>query len=336
MAGIDRRWMLAAGASVGLMLRGGQVSKASAEPASQASGARFRAAVMRVPVQVPPSIDALAATRERNAQAMVEAIEGLMRAPVKPRLIVFPVLQYTSALRSVAGIPMSLVAVDLVSRPLGEGIYAPVVAACQRHDCYVVTTTPEKTPALPGIFFHTGFIIGPQGLVLRSPKAQAFSAPDVTSLRDIDGQYARAYGRDAILPVAHTPIGTLGCLVEAEAEVMEAARLLASKGAELIVHPSVERDEVPWMAVKQATAYECHLYLLTATTSRNLKAEDPTGEWTAGAATIIAPDGRLLASIGGRDEGAATADIDLSAVEAARKKFGVATSPASVLYHGLY
>jgi len=310
------------------------VSLAVALPAAAATG--FPAAVMRLPVLVPPSIDALSDTRRRNAENMVDALERLMRDPVRPRLIVFPVLQYTSALRSVAGIPMSMVAVDLLSRPLEEGIYAPVVAACRKYDCYVVTTTPEKTPQLPGVFFHTGFIMGPEGLVLRSPKAQAYSAPDVTSLRDIVPEYSRAFGPDAILPVVQTPIGKLGCLVEAEVEVLEAARLLASKGAEIIVHPSVERDEVPWAAVKQATAYESHVYLLTATTSRNIMASDPAGQWAAGASTIIGPDGRILASIGGRDEGSAAAAIELGAIEASRRQFGKSTNPAGVLYQGLY
>jgi predicted amidohydrolase len=298
--------------------------------------APFRAAVFRVPVLVPPSLDQLSATRQRNAEAMVAAIEKAMTGPVKPRLLVFPVLQYTSSQRSVSGIPMAAVAVDLVSEPLDRGIYAPVVEACRRHDCYVATTTPEKTTQLPGVFFHTGFIIGPQGLVLRSPKAQAYSAPDVTSLRDIPAQYQRAFGRDAILPVVQTPIGRIGCVVEAEAEVMETARLLVSKGAQIIVHPSAEHDDVPWLALKQATAYECHVFLLTATTSRNVFTSDPAGKWAGGASTIVGPDGRVLASLGAHDEGAASGDIDLAAIDAARSKYGTVTNPAGVLYRELY
>jgi len=320
-------------------LRASQAAGAAAPgaPAGQApTTASFRAAVFRVPVLVPPSLDQLAAIRQRNAAAMVAAIENAMTSPVKPRLLVFPVLQYTSSQRAVSGIPMSAVAVDLVSEPLERGIYAPIVAACRRHDCYVVTTTPEKTPQLPGVFFHTGFIIGPEGLVLRSPKAQVYSAPDVTSLRDIPAQYQRAFGHDAILPVVQTPIGRIGCLVEAEAEVMEAARLLVSKGAQLIVHPSAEHDDVPWLAIKQATAYEGHVFVLTAATSRNVFASDPAGQWAGGASTIVGPDGRVLASIGGHDEGAASADVELSAIDAARSKYGTVTNPAGLLYHELY
>ena len=316
MSLIDRRALLKASASmVSAALVGGAAGRAAPARADAApldspapTGVPpFRAAVFRVPVLVPPSIGELPAVRQHNADAMVAAIEDAMRGAVKPKLLVFPILQYTSSMRSVSGIPMSAVAVDLTSKPLEEGIYGPVIAACRRHDCYVVTTTPEKTLQMPNVFFHTGFIMGPKGLVLRSPKAQAYSAPDVTSLRDIAADYQRLFGRAAVFPVVQTPIGRLGCFVEAEAEVMEAARLLASKGAEIIVHPSVEKEEVPWRAIKQATAYECHVFLLTATTSRNILASDPAGQWTYGASTIIGPDGKLLAEIEGHQEGAAAA-----------------------------
>jgi predicted amidohydrolase len=331
---LGRRELLRAGTVIASATMLSKVMAGS--EATSMTASMFKAAVLRVPVLVPPSIEQLQAVRQRNAEAMVAAIDGVMAGASKPRLLVFPVLQYTSSQRSVSGIPMSAVAVDLISEPLQNGIYAPVVEACRRHDCYVVTTTQEKTPQMPGIFFHTGFIMGPEGLVLRSPKAQVYSAPDVTSLRDIAPEYVRLFGAASILPVVQTPIGRLGCFVEAEAEVMEAARLLVSKGAEIIVHPSAEREEVPWLAIKQATAYECHVYLLTANSSRNVFAGDPAGQWGSGSSTIVGPDGRVMATLGGREEGAATADLDLAAVAEARRKFGPVTSPAGVLYKGLY
>ena len=297
----------------------------------------YRAAVMRVPVVVPPNADAVDATRARNAQAMVAAIESAMRGPgSKPRILVFPVLQFISARRAVSGVPMSAVAVDLVSEPLDRTIFAPVIAACRRHDCYVATSTQEKVPQLPGRYFHTGFIMGPQGLVLRSPKSQARSAPEVTYLRDIPDEYMRIFGRDSIMPVADTPLGKLACFVEGEAEVLEASRLLASKGAQLILHVSLEHDDVPWLALKQAIGFQCQTYLLTGATSRHLLAKNPEGEWDGGAATIVGPEGELLASLGGRDEGFAMADIDLARIALAKKKHAHNTTPAWSLYRDLY
>jgi deaminated glutathione amidase len=303
----------------------------------QSARPAFKAAVMRLPVLVPPSEDALNDVRRRNAEAMVEAIENVMRsASSKPRVISFPVLQFTSARRAVSGVPMSRVAVDLVSEPLDKGIFAPVVEACRRHNCYVATSTQEKVPQKEGWFFHTGFIMGPEGLVLRSPKAQAQSAPSVAYLRDIKDKYKSIFGEDSIMPVAKTPIGTLACFVEGEAEVLEASRLLASKGAEVILHTSMEDDEIPWTALKQAIGFQCHVFLLTGATSRLIYADNPAGEWAGGSATIIGPDGRLLAEKGGQDEGYAVANIDLAAIDAAREKFGRNTVPAWDLYTDLY
>lgn len=290
---------------------------------------------MRVPVLVPPSADALADVRRRNSEAMVAAIEDVMRKTrPKPRIVVFPVLQYTSARRAVSGVPMSMVAVDLVSKPLDQGIFAPVIAACRRHDCYVATSTQEKVPQKDW-FFHTGFIMGPEGLVLRSPKAQAQSAPTVAYLRDIADEYKRLFGADSIMPVVQTPVGRLACFVEGEAEVLEASRLLASKGAEIILHTSLEHPVIPWQALKQAIGFQCHVFLLTGATSRMIYA-DGKEDLGGGASTIVGPDGSILAAKGGREEGFAVAQIDLAAIEAARKQFGRNTVPAWSLYKDLY
>ncbi len=298
---------------------------------------KYRAAVMRLPIEIPISAAALEATRRRNAAAMIAAIDTVMQGPgPRPKVIVFPVLQYTSSRRAVSGVPMSAVAIDLLSEPLQKSIFAPVVEACRRYDCYVATSTQEKIPQMPGTFFHTGFVMGPEGLVLRSPKSQAQSAPEVAYLRDIARDYERIFGAGSILPVADTPIGRLGCFVEGEGEVLEVSRLLASKGAELVLHTSLEDGEVPWQALKQAIGFQCHLYLLTATTSRFIRSDRPAPEWAGGASTIVAPDGKILASIGDRSEGAATADLDLDDIAKAKQKYGRNTVPAWSLYSELY
>ncbi len=298
--------------------------------------APFKAAVMRVPVLVPPSIDALNATRDRNAADMVAAIETVMKTSPKPRVVVFPVLQYTSSSRATSGIPISGVAIDLTEKPLDQTWYKPVIEACRRHNCYVATSTQEKSVRMPGKYFHTGFIMGPEGLVLRSPKTQAPSAPEMFYLRDMGDEYEKFYGPGSILPVVQTPIGRLACYVEAEAEVLEVSRLLAAKGAEIILHTSLEGDEVPWVGIKQAIGYQCHVYLLTAATSRIIYAKDPAGDWRGGSSTIVGPDGRVLASKGGREEGFAIADIDLAQIDVLKKKNGPTTTPAWGLYSGLY
>ena len=336
---IRRRTLVQGGASFGVFGLAGHAKALERQGFLAPSGAvaPFNAAVMRVPVLAPPSTDAFEDIRRRNSEAMVEAIESVMRKVTpKPRIVVFPVLQYTSAKRAVSGVPMEMAAVDLVSKPLDQGVFAPVVEACRRHNCYVATSTQEKVPQLENVFFHTGFIMGPEGLVLRSPKAQAWSAPDVASLRTLKADYRSIFGADSILPVVKTPLGNLACFVEAEGEVLEAGRLLASKGAELILHTSMEKDEVPWRALKQAIGYQCHVFLLTGATSRLVYAGDREDVWMGGEATIVGPEGRVRASKGGEKEGFAVAEIDLTDIRSAKEQFGRYTTPAWHLYEELY
>lgn len=301
----------------------------------------YHAAVMRVSVLVPPTEAAFEDIRRRNMETMIEHIESVMRTEPRTRIIVFPVLQYTSARRAVSGVPMEAVAQDLVSKPLDQTIWAPVIEACRRHGCYVATSTQEKVPQLDDTYFHTGFVMGPEGLVLRSPKVQAPSAPRVSYIRDIMDKYLAVFGPDSILPTVKTPFGTLACYVEGEAQVLEASRLLASKGAEVILHTSFESDDVPWRALKQSIAYQNHVYFLSGTTSRNLYAEGTEqyvagGVWGGGASMVVGPTGNVLAEMAGTDEGFVTAEVDLSNVHAAREEFSRDTVPAWHLYSDLY
>jgi predicted amidohydrolase len=336
---LTRRAIIAASAA-GAMLAARTIPNASAAPApvpNRDGPAPFKVAVMRVPVIVPTSPDVLIDVRNRNTEAMIAAIESVMKGPgPKPRLIVFPVLQLVSSHRAVSGVPISAVAVDLMAQPLDKSVFAPVLEACRRHDCYIATSTQEKTERMPGRFFHTGFIIGPDGLVLRSPKTQAKSAPEISYLRDVREDYKRAFGPDSILPVARTPIGTLGCYIESEAIVPEAARLLASRGAQIIVHPSLEDDETPWQAMKQAIGYQCGVYVVSGTTSRNVSPKEPNGGWCGGASTIVGPDGAVIASMGGHEEGHVTGMIDLAAATAAKAANVSRITPAWGLYKELY
>ena len=208
---LSRRRVVASMAAAPL-LTGVAKFAAAAETVGGTARPIIKAAVLRHPQLVPSSADDVVATRTRNANGMIAEIDKAMAvAGRKPRLFVFPVLQMSHSAGPLSpsagprGVPIEAVAVDLVSQPLAQGIFAPIVAICKRHDCYVVTCTIEKTPRLPGKYFHTGIIIGPEGLVLRSPKAQAYSTADITPLREIADEYAKVFGEAAIFPSRRRP-----------------------------------------------------------------------------------------------------------------------------------
>ena len=131
----------------------------------------------------------------------------------------------------------------------------------------------RKNERFPGRYFHTGFILGPSGLVLRSPKTQAPTSAGITLLKDFHKEYTGHFGSDAILPVAETPLGRLGCLVESEFLIPEATRKLRKKGAEIILHPTAQHDGPgypPYQAVRKSLAYTNGVYWLSAVPSGKL------------------------------------------------------------------
>ncbi len=225
------------------------------------------AAIVQASVR-PVTDDATArATMQSNAERIASEIDTLMeRTDPPPRVIVYPVLCLTAASRHLSNVSINAVAMPVPGEPFG-----PILDVCRRHNCYFVSSAQESVPELPGRYFHTGFVLGPEGLVLRSPKAQAYSAPEITSLRDIYDEYREIFGPDSVLPVVQTEIGTIGCLVESELLVPEATRRLQRSGAEIVVHPSLERspaDGPPYTAMRQAVAYANGVYVLSATTAR--------------------------------------------------------------------
>lgn len=299
-------------------------------------GEPWLAAVVQAAVR-PVRDDATAReTMRENAERIAGEIDALMeRTDPPPRLLVYPVLCLTSASRH-----LSNVSIDAVAMPVPGEPFEPILEACRRHRCYFVSSAQEAVPELPGRYFHTGFVLGPEGLVLRSPKAQAYSAPEVTALRDIYEEYRAVFGPDSVLPVAETEIGGIGCLVESELLVPEATRRLRRAGAEIVVHPSLERQPAegpPYTAMRRAVAYANGVYVLSATTAREVRSDDPAGTpWWGARSLVVGPDGRIDASVGARGEGVVVATIDPARLAEARERQARTTEPADVLYRGLY
>lgn len=294
----------------------------------------FTAAVLHIPFRQLDPADPRGSQR-RNAEALVQDLERFATAlGTVPRLWVLPVLALTSPYRNMTGIPLADIAVELP----GREIFDPLYDFCARHGAWLATSTQERHPAFPGLHFHTGIILGPDGLTLRSPKAQAYSVPGITSLRDITAEYEAAVGEGSVLPVADTPIGRLGILVENEGVVPEAARLLASKGAEIICHPTAVRAVgAPIRAFAQAHAFATGSWWLTGSASRIGPPLKPgqTDEPFGGGAYIADPEGRIVAEVG-PDDGIATATVDPGQAAISREKHARETTPAGILYRDLY
>src|SRR5205823_5660021 len=92
------------------------------------------------------------------------------------------------------------------------------------------------------------------------------SSSKVTVLNSFAEGYLAAMGPDSLQSVVDTPIGRIGCIVEAEGYVPEVSRGLARKGAEIIVHPNLDHGSRARAirALKQSIALQNGVYLLSA------------------------------------------------------------------------
>lgn len=269
-----------------------------------------------------------------NRSAMIDWVRFLHeRLAQPPKLIVFPVLTFLGASRR----PLHYEA-GATALSLDDPFFDPLIEVCARYDCYLATSCVETHRAFPGRTFHTGFVLGPSGLVVRQPKVQARSSATITVLKTFREEYVAALGEAALHAVAETPIGRLGCIVESEQFYPEVLRGLARNGAEVVVHPNLEPSAtIPYLALKQARAFENGLYLVSATPAFE-RWNDEAGLriWHGrGGSAIVSPDGAVLAHCPA-GETFATAPIDLGALDALRADPRRETTPDWAIYAPIY
>ncbi len=257
---------------------------------------------------------------ERNAERTAWIVDKLIAsAGTTPQIIVLPVLCLTGigAVLQELGITPQIdreaIAMNLLSE---DPRLEPLQQLCTKYECYIASSCVEKISAFPGRYFHTGFVLGPAGIVLRSPKTQAPTSAGITLLKDFHGEYSDHFGTAAILPVAETPLGKIGCLVETEFLVPEAARTLRRKGAEIILHPTAQHagpGYPPYQAIRPRE---------TAVVQGKQQQT-----WFGGGSSIIGPDGSVIACIKGKNKGFATGNIALDFLTACREKQRRYTEP---------
>jgi predicted amidohydrolase len=297
--------------------------------------APFAVAVCQMPVYTVNELEPAYDTIKRNALKVARAIDVLCReTDTPPRLIAFPALVlsgmglnysrraesgYQSPVYFEPAYPGSA-AIDLQA---GDQRLQPIVDACTRYDCYVSLSGVEKSAAFGGRHFHSAFVLGPSGLALRSPKVHARSRAGITLLADFYEEYVAVFGEDAIFPVTDTPYGRIACLVETEILVPETARVLAARGAQVVLHSSANvgrPTDPPVEAIRTALACIHAQFWVSASSAYEITAfSDQTAvSNTPGGSLIVAPDGRVLARIDGPAEASATAMIDLEAIAVRR------------------
>ncbi len=278
---------------------------------------------------------------ERNAERAARTVgKCIAAAGVAPQIIVLPVLCLTgigAVLQELGVTPRidrEAIAVNLLAH---DPRLAPLQKLCAARNCYLVSSCVEKISAFPGRYFHTGFMLGPSGIILRSPKTQAPTSAGITLLKDFHTEYTGHFGGDAILPVVETPFGNVGCLVETEFLIPEATRTLRRKGADIILHPTAQHvgpGYPPYQAIRQSLAYTHGVYWLSAVPSRETAVANGKVHRVrfGGGSSIIGPDGTVIACVQGRNQGSATGNMDRDVLTACRENQRRYTEPAPAIY----
>jgi predicted amidohydrolase len=147
------------------------------------------------------------------------------------------------------------------------------------HDVYLAGATSDSA-----------FVIDTDGRVVLSSRAD-------------DGQF----------PVVDTPYGRLAVVVADDVTVLEFSRLLALKGAEIILHPTHEPRSADSESLEQARrtrAYENMVYWASANFGSTSRGRQPHFA-SRGGSEIVQFDGKVLAVADGPGEAILSASIDL-------------------------
>jgi len=138
-------------------------------------------------------------------------------------------------------------------------------------------------------------------------------------------KYLDVYGADSLFPVVDTPIGRLGALASEEIRYPEISRLLACKGAEVLLHPSSEAASTlmsPKNVAKIARAQENQMYVISSN-SASITGTGLAPQSTDARSQIIDDRGHILAETPGGESITACADIDIAALRYRRQRNGM-------------
>jgi predicted amidohydrolase len=188
---------------------------------------------------------------------------------------------------------------------------------------YLSGNAYEADVHFPGLYFQTSFVIAPSGeVILRYRRLNSMFAP---TPHDVWDKYLEVYGVDGVFPVAKTEIGNLAALASEEILYPEIARALALRGAEILLHSSSEIGspiETPKLIAKRARAFENMAYVISANTAGISDTALPLAS-ADGNSVVVDWKGNILAQSNAGETFTAFADIDLTALRAARRKPGM-------------
>jgi predicted amidohydrolase len=143
-----------------------------------------------------------------------------------------------------------------------------------------------------GVVFNSAILIGPDGEIIG-----IYDKTHPAPWERTDGGGWAEVGTQA--EVFKTSLGDIGMIICYDGDFPELSRLLAVKGAEIIIRVSAfQRSYDIWYITNAARAYDNHVYLLAA----NLIGPDAGGNYGFGHSMILTPIAWRLAQARGTEE----------------------------------
>ncbi|PQV57142.1 putative amidohydrolase [Defluviimonas denitrificans] len=177
-----------------------------------------------------------------------------------------------------------------------------------------------KTNDEDGRFANRSFLIGPDGAIrARYDKINMFDV-DVSETEKYRESAGYRPGTRAV--IAPTPFGTLGLSICYDVRFPQLYRRLSQAGAQILTVPAAFNDttgKAHWQSLLRARAIENGAYVLAPAQTGTHAAHEGRPRRTWGHSMVVAPWGEVVAD-GGTEPGITYAEIDLAAVERARRR----------------
>ena len=164
----------------------------------------------------------------------------------------------------------------------------------QDNNCYIGANSYEIDPEWPGRYFNCSYLIDDTGEIIL--KYRRINTAHSASPHDFLDKYLDKYGIEGMFPVAKTLLGNIGMIPCGEIMYPEAARALAFRGAEVILHPTSDYgadDNWSWQSAKKVRASENMVYLISANAGGMPEAYRGIND-IAGQSRIFDWEGRVL------------------------------------------
>lgn len=179
---------------------------------------------------------------------------------------------------------------DLVDEAPGR-ITQDIQAAAKDLGVYVVWPSYRRGGER-GVVYNAAILIGPDGEIIG-----IYDKTHPAPWERTEGGGWATVGRRA--DVFETALGKIGMIICYDGDFPELSRLLAVKGAEIIVRASaLQRSYDIWYITNAARAYDNHVYLVAS----NLVGPDARGNYGFGHSMIVNPIAWRLAQARGSEE----------------------------------